>query len=316
MSALCTSLRFCVLSLLGKVKISVYKGDITNEQVDVIVNAANSDLQHVGGVAKAIVDKGGKKIQKESCAIIRQRGALKDGEVATTNSGNLSYKVIVHAVGPIWNKVGPKNSRKLLRQACISSFAEAERLGMTSIVLPAIGSGIYGMPKNICAEVMFGAVDEFIKQGTSKKKTLTDIRFVDMDDPSVEAFGKEFLNRYGNNRVGSNSKKAPGEGSDRLSPTGDEGGSSTVSPSRSNRGRCRAKNVPNNSHSTTSPNDPLGVSNTSSSPPASFSSVVKGKLEDNDGRPPEGQERRSDKGKGGVSLPSEGGDGDNKEKGN
>ena len=75
----------------------------------------------------------------------------------------------------------------------------------------------------------------------------------------------------------------------------------------------KGRNVPNNSHLTTNPNDPLGVSNTSSSPPALFSSVVKGKLRDKDGRPPKGQERRSDKGKGGFSLPSKGGDGGNKE---
>jgi len=173
---------------------------------------------------------------------------------------------------------------------------------MTSIALPAIGSGIYGMPKNGCIEVMFDAADEFIRLGDPKKNTVTDIRFVNIDNSSVQAFGKEFINRYVNNRVGSNSTKASEEGSARLSPTGAEGGSSTVSPSRSNRGRSRGRNVPNNSHSSTNPNDPLGASNTSSSPPASFSSVVKGKREDNDGRPPEGQERRANKGKEGFSI--------------
>ena len=210
---------------------------------------AYSDLQHVGGVAKAIVDKGGKKIQKESNAISRECRVLRDGEVATTTLGNLPCKVIVHAVGPIWKTVGSNNSRKLLRRACLNSFAETERLGMTSIALPAIGSGIYGMPKDVCAEVMFDAVDEFIRQGASKKKTLTDIRFVDMDDPSVQAFGKEFINRYINKRTSK-------EGSDR--PPGAEGGSSTVSPIRSNRGGGRGKNVPNSSHSTTPPEVSFG----------------------------------------------------------
>ena len=83
-AAWCTSLVLCDLSLSGKVEVFVYKGDITKEKVDVVVNAANSDLQHVGGVAKAIVDMGGKKIQKESSVIVRERWALRDGEVAKT----------------------------------------------------------------------------------------------------------------------------------------------------------------------------------------------------------------------------------------
>ena len=123
-------------------------------------------LQHVGGVAKAIVDMGGKKIQKESSVIVRERGALRDGEVAKTSSGNLPCKVIVHAVGTIWKNVNSNNSRKILRRPCLKGFVETERLGMTAIALPAIGSGIYGILKDVCAEVMFDPVDEFIRPWT------------------------------------------------------------------------------------------------------------------------------------------------------
>jgi len=69
---------------------------------------------------------------------------------------------------------------------------------MTSIALPAIGSGSLGMPKDECARVMFDAVVEFVKQGNPKKKTITDIRFVNIDDPSVQAFKTEFISRFGN----------------------------------------------------------------------------------------------------------------------
>ena len=170
---------------------SVYKGDITNEKVDAIVNAANTDLIHAGGVAKAILDRGGKKIKEESQFIIKKRGVLKDGEAVHTKSGNLPCKAVVHAVGPRWDVVGSTNSRKILRRACLNSFYESEKLKMTSIALPAIGSGIYGMPKDVCAEVMFDAVEEFVTKGDPKKKTITDIRFVNIDDPSVQAFMKE-----------------------------------------------------------------------------------------------------------------------------
>ena len=225
---------------------SVYKGDITKEKVDVIVNAANGALQHDGGVARAIADKGGRKIKEESRVIIRNRGVLKDGEAVTTNSGNLPCKAVVHAVGPRWDDVGSPKSEKILRLACLNSFFETQKLNMTSIALPAIGSGMYGMPKDVCAEVMFDAVDEFVRQGDPKKKKITDIRLVNIDDPSVQAFGKEFITRYGENRE----TKTSGGGSSSLSPTGAEGGSSTKPPSRLNRSKSCSKNGLNNSRST------------------------------------------------------------------
>ncbi len=192
---------------VGKVKVSVYKGDLTSEGVDVVVNAANDRLQHTGVVAKAILDRGGKVIEKESNKIIQQRGPLKVGEAVATNAGKLPCKKVVHTVEPEYRKVELSQSRYLLRQACKNSFKIAQELKMTSLALPAIGAGIYGMPKDACAEVMFDAVEEFVSQGDSKKKTITDIRFVNIDDPSVQAFRNEFISRYENTQEHSVSKK-------------------------------------------------------------------------------------------------------------
>ncbi len=202
--------RSCALKafvFVGMVKVSVYTGDLTDQQVDAIVNAANDRLQHVGGVAKAILDRGGKVIEKESNKIIQQQGPLRDGEAVATNSGKLPCKKVVHTVGPEYLKVGLSQSRYILRRACLNSFKIAQELKMTSIALPAIGSGIYGMPKDACAEVMFNAAEEFARQGDSKKKTITDIRFVNTDDSSVQAFRKEFISRYGNSQEQSAIKK-------------------------------------------------------------------------------------------------------------
>jgi len=305
-------------TFLGKVKVSVYKGDITNENVDVIVNAANRGLDHNVGVAKAILDKGGKSIRNEFLAIIKQRGSkLKDGDAVTTKSGKLRCEAIVHAVGPKCFDLGAADSKKILRRACLNSFLEAEKLDVTSIALPAIGSGVCGMPKDVCAEVMFDAVDEFVRQGDPKKKTITDVRFVNIDDPTVEAFGKEFMARHGNNRE----KKIIGEGSTRFPPTGVEGGSSTRS--RPNRGRNRNKTMPNNNRSTTNPRDtevsqhhhtsfgssaanidhPLRASGHSTSPDASYSGAVKRHTGASDAIPPKGDEPRGPEGKSGFSVP-------------
>ena len=98
--------------LLGRVKLSVYKGDISNETVDVIVNASDRYLSLDGGEGRAIAKQVGKSIESESREISRKRGNLKDGEAVATESGNLPCKVVVHVVG----------MRKILRHACLNSL--------------------------------------------------------------------------------------------------------------------------------------------------------------------------------------------------
>ena len=264
---------------------SVYKGDITSEKVDVIVNAANRDLQHIGGVAKAILDKGGKTIEKESQAILKQRRKkeLRDGEAVTTESGNLPCKLLIHAVGPKWHEMGPTSSKKVLRQACLNSFEICQSRKMTSIALPAIGSGAFGMPKNVCAEVMFDTMEEFIRKGDPKKKTITDIRYVNIDDASLQTFSREFVSRYGDA-----TNQFPGGGFDEMSPTGAEGGA-LKTQSLPNRGRnpkgnaskgsysasnYRASSVVNNDH-------PLSFSDKDTS----YSGAVKKNTGEKDARP-------------------------------
>src|SRR5512142_3082566 len=82
--------------------IQIVQGDITIEEVDAIVNAANEHLQHGGGVAWAISKKGGSAIQKESDAWIRQHGRVTHAHPAWTSGGDLPAKYVIHAVGPVW----------------------------------------------------------------------------------------------------------------------------------------------------------------------------------------------------------------------
>ena len=233
---------------------SVYKGDLTSEQVDVIVNAANKRLKHEGGVAKAIVVRGGKGIEVESNTIIAKRGSLRDGEAVITNSGYLPCEKVIHAVGPDFRQVGLPESRILLRRACLNSLIVAQECKMTSIALPAMGSGTCGMPKHECAKVMFDAVEEFLKQDKPKKKKITDIRFVNTDDPSVQAFRTEFISRYGNSQDHSNSKKLTGGRSDKVPPKSVEGAAS----SSSDRGKNKNEQSSNNSRTTKHPSDVVG----------------------------------------------------------
>ena len=185
----------------GNVKISVYQGDITEERVEAIVNAANEWLSHAAGVAGAIISKGRHVIDRESSDIIKTRGSVKVGEAVHTSSGNLPCKYVIHAVGPEWRKDGAKKCRKLLRAACLNSLSVAEELEVESIALPAISSGIYGMPKEVCAEVMFDAVEEYSTQLVPQQGfAVTDVRFVNIDDATVKVFREEFVKRYGSSQ--------------------------------------------------------------------------------------------------------------------
>lgn len=175
--------------------IRILRGDITAEQVDAIVNAANSHLKHGGGVAGAIVRKGGEVIQKESDEWVRQHGSVPVGQVAITSAGNLPAKAVIHAVGPVWEEHTPEMADKLLKSAVWNSLMMAHDKGFESIALPAISSGIFGFPKERCASILLETAKEFCERNPDS--TLKDIRFVLFDEPTFRAFVEDFDNRWG-----------------------------------------------------------------------------------------------------------------------
>jgi O-acetyl-ADP-ribose deacetylase (regulator of RNase III) len=160
-------------------RILLVQGDITEERVDAIVNAANSHLQHGGGVAWAIVQKGGSVIQRESDAI----GYVPVGGAAMTGAGALPCRFVIHAVGPRW---GEGDEDEKLRRAARSSLALAEEHGLKTISLPAISSGIFGFPKDRCADILLATAAEFLCE--RPQSSLSEIRFCLYDAPTVNAF--------------------------------------------------------------------------------------------------------------------------------
>ena len=143
------------VSVNGK-KILLVRGDITERSVDAIVNPANSYLRHGGGVAAAIVKKGGKIIQEES----DKMGIIPVGNAVITGSGNLPCKAVIHAVGP---RYAGGNEDQKLRSALKNALKLAERNGFKSIAIPAISSGIFGFPKDRCAKTLVDELMSFIK---------------------------------------------------------------------------------------------------------------------------------------------------------
>jgi O-acetyl-ADP-ribose deacetylase (regulator of RNase III) len=167
--------------------LSLYHGDLTEERVDAIVNAANARLAHGGGVAGAIVRRGGHAIQKESDEWVRRHGPAAHDKPALTGAGKLPCKAVVHAVGPVWGS-GDEDAK--LRAAYTASLELAHAQGFTSIAFPSISTGIFGFPVERAAPIALIAVEDFC--AAHPDSSLREIRFTLIDKPTVEVFQREF----------------------------------------------------------------------------------------------------------------------------
>ncbi len=167
---------------VGGKTLRLVQGDITEREVDAIVNAANSHLQHGGGVAGAIVRKGGRVIQEESDRI----GYVPVGSAAITGAGKLPSKHIIHAVGP---RMGEGDEDDKLKNAVISSLNLASGKSLRSISIPAISSGIFGFPKDRCAAILVNEAVNYLR--TNPGTSLEVIEFCVYDDLTTGHFRKE-----------------------------------------------------------------------------------------------------------------------------
>ena len=168
---------------IGVKTLRLVQGDITERDVDAIVNAANSHLQHGGGVAGAIVKKGGNIIQEESDRI----GFTPVGTAVMTGAGRLPSKFVIHAVGP---RMGEGDEDNKLKNAVRSTLILANGQNLKSISLPAISSGIFGFPKDRCARILVGESASFLKKHTDA--SLDVVEFCIYDDITMGHFKKEF----------------------------------------------------------------------------------------------------------------------------
>jgi O-acetyl-ADP-ribose deacetylase (regulator of RNase III) len=166
-------------------------GDLTEESVDAIVNAANAQLNHGGGVAGAIVRRGGRSIQTESDEWVLRHGAVDHDHPALTSAGQLPCRHVIHTVGPVWGE-GDEDAK--LATAVTSSLALAAHQGYVSLALPAISTGIFGFPKARGARVMLDAIVAFFSADPSS--SLHQVRVTLIDEPTVRVFEGEFRRRW------------------------------------------------------------------------------------------------------------------------
>ncbi len=174
-------------------EIKLVQGDITDQKVDAIVNAANAQLQLGGGVAGAIRRRGGSSIQKECNAI----GSTFVGGAVITGGGDLPAKHVIHAVGP---RQGEGNEDEKLLNATRNSLKIMDEHELSTIAFPAISTGIFGYPIDRCAKIMLQTAIEYLR-GTTSIKTVIFCLFSSEDYHLFEAE----LTRLSNH--GSNSER-------------------------------------------------------------------------------------------------------------
>jgi len=161
------------------------RGDITEEVVDVIVNAANSSLLGGGGVDGAIHRSGGPAILEECRKIRARQGGCPTGEAVITGAGQLGARHVVHTVGPVW-RGGKEGEPDLLRSAYRNSLSLAAEHGARTIALPSISTGVYGYPVEKAARVALSTVREW----TAEQGDFEEIRFVLFSDNDLRVYEK------------------------------------------------------------------------------------------------------------------------------
>jgi putative ATPase len=169
---------------VGDATVLAVAGDLTAQDVDVVVNAANSRLAHGGGVAAALARAGGPAVQQASDDWVAAHGEVGPGQAAVTTAGALPARAIVHVVGPV-HRSGQDNAG-LLRGAVVAALDAAREQGARSVALPAISAGIYGYPPEDAAVVIAEAAVSWLRDGPVG--SVAEVRLVGFDTAAAQRF--------------------------------------------------------------------------------------------------------------------------------
>ena len=170
---------------VGKATLEVIQGDITEQETEAIVNAANNYLWMGGGVAGAIKKKGGQEIESEAIS----KGPIEVGEAIVTGGGNLKVRYVIHAAGMGQDL---KTDAEKIREATSNSLLRAEENRITSLAFPAIGTGVGGLAPHESARAMIDAAIEHLLE----TKCIDKVLFVLFDKHTYEAFHDELMGRF------------------------------------------------------------------------------------------------------------------------
>ncbi|MCK4418408.1 O-acetyl-ADP-ribose deacetylase [Candidatus Aerophobetes bacterium] len=175
---------------VGKTKLSLIREDITQQDTEAIVNAANTTLLGGGGVDGAIHRAGGPSILEECKKIRARQGGCPTGKAVITRGGKLKAKYVIHTVGPIWSG-GKRNEDTLLRNAYKNSLTLAKNKGIQSLSFPSISTGAYGFPTERAARIALSTIQDFLK-----RHTFEEVRFVLFSERDLKTYEEAWSDRY------------------------------------------------------------------------------------------------------------------------
>ncbi|MEW6426131.1 MAG: O-acetyl-ADP-ribose deacetylase [Bacillota bacterium] len=167
---------------VGKTRLRLLQGDITQQDTEAIVNAANSSLMGGGGVDGAIHRAGGPQILEECKEIVARQGRLPTGEAVITTGGRLPARYVIHTVGPIWQD-GRHGEPELLRNAYHNSMSLAKKQGIRSLSFPSISTGAYRFPIEKAARIALTTVRDFLKE-----HEFAEVRFVLFSEKDLRVY--------------------------------------------------------------------------------------------------------------------------------
>ncbi|KAK7828030.1 hypothetical protein U0070_013656 [Myodes glareolus] len=187
----------CLLQkdIVPGVTLIVQQGDLAWFPADVVVNAANENLKHLDGLALALSNAAGPELQAECDKIVRKGGMVLPGNAVISKPGKLPCHHVVHAVGPRWNGNKAQECVSLLKRAVERSLSLAEEVKCQSIAMPAVSSGIFGFPLDLCVATIVSAIkDNF--QRKPDRRTLKKIYLVDISAKVAGAFAEAVETTY------------------------------------------------------------------------------------------------------------------------
>lgn len=171
---------------IGGTTIRLVQGDITEQEVDALVNAANTSLLGGGGVDGAIHRAGGPEILAECRAIRAAQGGCAPGEAVLTTAGRLKARKVIHAVGPVWSG-GARGENTLLERAYTNSMALACEEGLRTVAFPSISTGAYRFPIDQAALIALGTMVRFVRQ---EPEAFDELRLVLFTDPDLHVYAR------------------------------------------------------------------------------------------------------------------------------
>nr|XP_023650002.1 poly [ADP-ribose] polymerase 14 isoform X5 [Paramormyrops kingsleyae] len=178
---------YCKVQMPNGLIITVAKADLCKYQADVVVNASNEGLQHIGGLALALLQAAGPQLQ-DVCDRYRSRnGDLKPGDAIITEAGQLPCQYVIHAVGPRFSDWDRSTAVRLLRRVVRQALNLVVAKGCRSVAIPAISSGIFGFPLDLCAETIAAVVHEHCVDHIPGSSSLNEIHLVNHDEKTAQA---------------------------------------------------------------------------------------------------------------------------------